>query len=666
MNISELARKLRVSPNELRHILSLVGIDIGAKAIKIDKQLAKRIINEWNSLYAQFRKIDDAQKKEKEEADKVVSQVSEIEVPSSISVRDFAVLLGVPVNKLIGLLMKSGIFVSLNERIDYDTASIIAMDLGVEVKRQTQADQDDKLSREDYLEGLLTTKKGDNLTERPPVVVVMGHVDHGKTSLLDSIRKTSVTAGEAGGITQHIGAYQVTKNKRKITFIDTPGHEAFTAMRSRGARIADIAILVVAADDGVKPQTIEAIKIIEKSKIPFIVAINKIDKEGANIEKTKKELSAHNVVTEEWGGKAVCVPISAKVGTGIDNLLEMVLLTVDIDKEKMNIVTDCPAVGTIIEAHIDKGEGAVATILVQKGTLKKGDLININKEFIGKIKSMKDYNGVEINEATPSTPVRIAGLKSVSHMGDILEVTSERSKAKKSVKSDYRIDYFSKSQEGEDDEDTGNRLNILLKADVLGSTEVIMESLEKIETKKVKIKIINRGLGNITESDILQTESIIHNQKEGSMTMLVGFNVKSSTPVDNLAKDKKVEIKIYKVIYDLLNDVKANIKKIAKIEIVQEETGRLVVKAIFKTEKKAMIIGGKVKTGKISKGERIEVWRKKEKIGDGVMENLQSGKQEVNYVEDGQECGLYYKGLPVIEVGDELIFFREVEVAPED
>lgn len=660
MNISELARKLRISPKELRLILSAVGIDIGAKAIKIDKKLAKRILNEWGDIQRQYRVIKEKQQKEQEEEAKMTTEVKEVKIPSSISVRDFAARLDVPVNKLIEALMKSGIFVSLNERIDYDTAALIAMDLGIDVEKEEQ-EKETEITREKMLSDLLDQDDGEK-KERPPVVVVMGHVDHGKTSLLDAIRKTNVIGGEAGGITQHIGAYQVEKNDRLITFIDTPGHEAFTAMRSRGARIADVAILVVAADDGVKPQTVEALKIIEKSKIPYIVAINKIDKEGANIEKTKKELSGHNVVSEDWGGNIICAPISAKMGDGIKELLDMVLLTVDLDKDKISVNYGGAAVGTIIESHIDKGEGPVATALVQKGILKRGDLININKNFSGKIRSMKDYNGKEVEEATPSTPVRLSGIKNLVNTGDVLEVTEEKGKIKKDQKGEQKFDYLAKTQEGEEEEDQGDRINVLLKADVLGSTEVIMESLEKLESKNIKIKVINRGLGNITESDVLQAEAIINNQHEDSMTVLVGFNVKSSPGVEILAKEKNVDIKIYYVIYEFLNEIEENIKRMAKVEMIKKETGKLSVLAIFKTEKEGMIIGGKVLSGKISKGEDVEVVRGKEVLATGGIENLQSGKEQVNFVKEGQECGMYYKGDPIIKEGDQLVFYTEEEV----
>ncbi len=661
MNISELARKLKVSPQELRQILSVVGIDIGAKAIKIDNRVARRVMNDWKNILKKYNDTVQQEEQEEEKKETEKKTKSEIEIPPLITVKELALLLNVPINKLMEVLMKNGIFVSLNERIDFDTAAIIAMDFGVKSKKQKQEKSEDNLIKEKYLTEILKEKTGLKTKERPPVVVVMGHVDHGKTKLLDTIRKTNVVDKEAGGITQHIGAYQVKKNDRIITFIDTPGHEAFTAMRSRGARVADIAILVVAADDGVKPQTIEAIKIAEKTHLPFIVALNKIDKPEANIDKVKQELSSYGVVPEDWGGKIICVPISAKDGTGIQELLDMVLLTVDLDKDKIQVDYGGKAVGTIIESHIDKAEGPIATVLVQKGTLKKGDLVNINREFAGKIRIMKDYNGQEIEEATPSMPVRISGLKAAVQVGDVLETTEKKGKIKKQKKTESKIEKQIIQADEAEEEDSGNRINVLLKADVLGSTEVIMESLEKIESNDIKIKIINRGLGNITESDVLQAEAIINSQHKDSKTLLIGFNVKVNPAAEILAKEKKVEIKIYYIIYDFLNDIKALVKEMSKPEIIKKETAKISVLEIFKTEKDSMVIGGKVLEGKAEKGDKLEVWRNKKKITEGALENLQSGKQEVDYVEKGQECGILFKGEPLIEKFDELIVFKEEE-----
>ncbi len=661
MNISELARKLRISPQELRRILNVVGIDIGSKAIKIDKRLAKRVLNEWRDILNDYRRIiKEQEEQEKKEKQEIKAENKEIKIPSSITVREFAALLGIPVNNLIEILMKNGIFLSLNEKMDYETCEIIALDLGVKTIK-TESNESEDLNKDEYLSELLSSQETENIKKRPPVVVVMGHVDHGKTKLLDIIRRTNVVKGEAGGITQHIGAYQAARKNRKVTFIDTPGHEAFTAMRSRGAKIADIAILVVAADDGVKPQTIEAIKIAEKANLPFVVAINKIDKPDANPDKVKKELSEIGVVPEDWGGKHVFALISAKTGEGINELLDMVFLLADINEEKLTVDFSGKAVGSIIESHIDKGEGQVATVLIQKGSLKKGDLININQTFAGKIRTMKDYNGLEVEKAEPSTPVRIAGMKSSVYVGDILEAVEEKGKIKKTHKKENKIDTFIKKQDEDLGEDKGGRINVLLKVDVLGSMEVIMESLEKMENDKIIIRVINRGLGNITEADVLQTEGIINNQHKNSRTILVGFNTKITSGAEILAKEKKIDIKLYNVIYNLFDDVEKLIKEIVKPEISIVELGEVQVLKIFKTDKKSMVIGGKVLKGKVEKGLFAEVRKNNKIITKGKIVNLQSGKQEVDLVKSGEECGLLYEGDPIVKENDTLIIFKEEE-----
>ncbi len=660
MNITELARRLKVSPYELRLILRSAGIDIGDKAIKIDKKLAKRVLEEWNSIYARYQKMKkEEEEKAKEEKERASLRGKIIKLPPLITVKELALLLNFPINKLMEVLMKNGIFVSLNEKIDYETAAIVALDLGVKVKKMEEEKEEEK---EDYLEELLKSSDGQDIRERPPVVVVMGHVDHGKTKLLDYIRKTNVVDKEAGGITQHIGAYQVKRKDSLLTFIDTPGHEAFTAMRSRGAKVADVAILVVAADDGVKPQTIEAIKIAEKFQLPFVVAINKIDKPEANIEKVKQELSRHGVVPEDWGGKAVCVPISAKEGTGVQDLLDMVLLTTEMDKEKRMVDWSGKAVGTIIEAHLDKAEGPVATVLIQKGTLKKGDFINANKNFAGKIRSMKDHQGRLVEEATPSMPVRILGLKYLVEVGDVIEATQEKGKTKKIYKTESKIEKVIRSQQEEEEEDKGGNLVVLLKTDVLGSAEVIMESLEKIEVEGIKIKVINRGLGNITESDILQAETVLNAQHPDSRALLIGFNVKVPPTTANFAKEKNIPIYTYQVIYELLDKVKETIREMIKPEFIKKETGEIEILAIFKKEKKSMIVGGKVKKGHVENGEKLLILRNNEEIGQGVIQNLQSGKQPVSSVEEGQECGLLYEGEVVLREGDILVAYQEEEV----
>ncbi len=665
MNISELARRLKVTPQQLREILRAVGIDIGAKAIKIDKRLAQRVLRNWPKIKEEYEKIQEEKEKEEKKEQQQTTERREVVLPALITVRELAQKFQVPINRLMEALMKNGIFVSLNEKIDFDTAAILGMEFSLEVKKAPENEEEEgTISRQQYLEQLLQ-EKGEEIKERPPIVVVMGHVDHGKTKLLDTIRQTNIAEREAGGITQHIGAYQAKRKDRIITFIDTPGHEAFTAMRSRGAKIADVAILVIAADDGIKPQTIEAIKIIEKAQIPFIVALNKIDKPEANIEKVKQELANLNIIPEDWGGKTICVPISAKEGKGIDDLLDMLLLTVDLEKEKRLVDHRGKAVGTVIEAHIDKGEGPVATMLVQKGCLWRGDFIKVNGDFAGKARIMKDYNGRELEKAFPAMPVRLSGLKVLPKVGDILEATHKKEKIKKIKKSERKIETFLQKQNSPEDSEKDKKLNILLKADVLGSTEAIIESLEKIESPEIQINIINRGLGNITESDILQTKTILDGQGEEDRTLLIGFNVKTSNPAQILAKEKNIPIHNYSVIYDFLREVKNIIQEMASPEIVREDLGVAVVLKIFKTTKQGTILGGRVKEGVLTNDALLEIKRGKEIKGRGQVANLQSGRQDVASVEKGQEFGLLFQGEEIPQENDLLLAFREKEVKKE-
>ncbi len=505
MNVSELARKLKVNTKELLEILPAVGFDIGKRAIKIDERVANKIIQNWSRLLAEYKDKLEKEEKQEEAVETKVSEVKKIAIPPLIRVKEFALKLNLPLPKVMAELMKNGVLSSMNEQIDFDTAAIIGQDLGFEViPGKSSAKEDKELDKK--LEELIVEKDKSKLKPRPPVVVVMGHVDHGKTKLLDAIRKSNVVAGESGGITQHIGAYQVEKKGRLITFIDTPGHEAFTTMRSRGARVADIAILVIAADDSIQPQTKESIKIINSAKLPMIVAINKIDKPEANPDKVKQDLAAINLAPEEWGGKTICVPISAKAVIGIDDLLEMILLVAETKKEEIVANPNGLAAGTIVESHIDKGEGPVATVLVQNGTLKRGDLIMVGGTFYGKIRAMKDFIGKDLAEAGPSVPAKILGLKAAPSVGDILQVTTEvgrKSKINKYKLTEQATAYSKPLVEiKKEDKDKIKYLNIVLKADVLGSLEAIISSLTKSEHPEVSVNIIAKGLGNITESDI--------------------------------------------------------------------------------------------------------------------------------------------------------------------
>ncbi|MEI7620189.1 MAG: translation initiation factor IF-2 [Candidatus Falkowbacteria bacterium] len=655
MNVTELARVLRINPQELKDLLPQMGFNIGQKAIKVDNHTARKIIKEWPTLKRQLDLKKAAENREKEAAIAEIEIVKkEISIPSFITVRDFASQAELSISKVLGELMKNGIFVSMNEKIDFDTASIVGADLNLDVKKMIEKDEISDTKDEKRLDQILQGENKKEMLERSPVIVVMGHVDHGKTKLLDAIRTTNVVAGEAGGITQHIGAYQVKHKNQPITFIDTPGHEAFTAMRSRGAKVADIAILVVAADDGVKPQTVEAFRIIEAAKIPYVVAINKIDKPEADINKTKQELSNQlNINSEDWGGKAICVPVSAKDGKGIDDLLDMLLLVAETEEENLKANPFSDAAGTVIEAKVDKGAGPVATILVQNGTLRVGDQLCFNKIVYGKVKALNNYKGEAIEEAGPSTPVRILGLKILPEVGDMLEVgEGEKMKIKKIASTNLAISKAVTAKEDADDQVA--KLNLIIKSDVLGSAEAIEESLMKLNNNKVRVKIIYKGLGNIGEGDIKRAED--------SGAQVVGFNVKIQPQTEALLREKQIKVNLYTIIYDLIKDVKAQMQELVKADLVRKDLGRLKVLAIFRTENNSQILGGKVLDGIIQNDTLVEVIREKVIIDSGKLVRLQSGKENVKTVEQDQECGLQYEGHPVVLVGDILNVYTEEEI----
>ena len=679
MNISELARQLKVTASELFDKLPELGFDIGRRAIKVDDRIAQKIIEVWKGQskkereMSQIAEIRGAKIQSEESA---VRKAVEIKVPLVITVREFADQLGLPINKVLAELMKNGVLASMNERIDFDTTAIVGEELGYKITvSETRTEDSSSYEEQKKLEEILKDR-GQKVQSRPPVVVVMGHVDHGKTKILDAIRKTDVVAGESGGITQHIGAYQVTYHpkdekpvpepgivsrqsasrddfsNRKITFIDTPGHEAFTAMRSRGARVADIAILVIAADDSIQLQTKEAIKIIQAAGLPYIVAINKIDKPAADIEKVKQDLASLNLLPEDWGGQVITANVSAKEGTGIDDLLETVLLVADMEKD--NIVADPnrPAIGTIIESHIDKGEGPVATILVQSGTLKIGDVLGLGRTLVGKVRMLKDYKGDNTASAWPGTPVKILGLKLAPEVGSILEVSQDVKSLSRNAKQ-HRLrqekDYSTRAKSADDE--TGLKfINLIIKADVLGSVEAIIESLAKLETDKIKVKIIGKGLGIITESDVLKAEA--------AKAKILGFHVKPAALVLNLARDKGVIIKYYEVIYHLIEDIQKDIVELKEKETVRKLIGKLEVLKIFRQEAKNMIVGGRVIEGGLLVCDTVIVMRGQQAIASGSVQRLECAKQPVDQVSSGQECGISFAGKPVIEVGDILEFYQ--------
>jgi len=654
MNLTELARALRISPFELRQLLPQMGFNIGQKAIKVDKMIAKKIIKNWPIFMSQIehqRLIEEASKKEQESL--TPKEIKKIAIGKFVVVKELAAIADLPVNIVLKELMKNGVFVSMNEKIDFDSAVIIGSNLNLDVVLKEEDDLNDSHDKnKEVLADALKNEKKEEMQIRPPVIVVMGHVDHGKTKLLDAIRKTNVVAGESGGITQHIGAYQVIRKDQTITFIDTPGHEAFTAMRSRGAKVADIAILVVAADDGVKPQTVEAFRIIEAAKIPFLVAINKMDKEGVDINKTKQELSSQlNIIPEDWGGKTICLPVSALEGQGIDELLDMVLLTAEMESTNLKANPLALAIGTVVESNIDKGAGPVATVLIQNGTLNLGDQLCYNGIIYGKVKALKNYKGESIDFALPSTPVQILGLKTLPEVGDVLEVgEGEKIKSKK-ISSKAHFDQMDiSSNEVETD---SLKLNLIIKADFLGSAEAIEESLMKINTKKIKVKIIQKGLGNIGEGDIKRAED--------ENAQIVGFNVKVQPQVEDLIREKGIKINTFSIIYDLIKYVKNEMKDIYKPEIIRKDLGKLKVLAIFRTEHNSQIVGGKVIEGLIEENSLVDVCRQDVFIGKGSISRLQSGKQDVKIVRADEQCGIKYEGSSPVQVDDILFFYKEEE-----
>lgn len=600
---------------------------------------------------------------------------SVIAVPEKIIVREFAARLGKPVTAVIAELIRNGVMATQNEEIDFDTAAVIANDFGIEAQRERSADDEAPSARE-----LVQTIAEGKLTPRPPVVVVLGHVDHGKTLLLDAIRKTHIAKGEAGGITQHIGAYQVTvptkeepspsgaptKDEpssklrsdggfRTITFIDTPGHEAFKAMRSRGAKVADVAILVVAADDGIQPQTIEALRIIEKAKLPFVVAINKIDKPEANAERVKKELAELNLLPEEWGGKTNVIPVSAKEGTGIPDLLDLTLLVADVEKDTIKADPAGPVLGMVIEAHIDKGEGPVATVVIHSGTLRPGDAVVVGKAF-GRIRVLKDFRGHVVSQAPPSMPVRILGLKGTPEVGDLLRPAADLAGVRKELR---KVQYTRKAapipeEKGEMSETAGQKaVNLVLKADTLGSLEAIGAALKDLDHPEVQTVIIDQGLGNITEADILRAET--------SGALLWGFNVQVSRAAEEVARGKHIAIKTYRIIYELLDEVRAEMEKLLVPEVVERELGSVKILAVFRSDKASMIVGGRVLDGKIENGAYAKTLRDGREIGRGQIAQLQVQKVSTQEVLRGQECGIKYRGEPIMAVGDLLVAYRREE-----
>ncbi len=577
-----------------------------------------------------------------------------IEIGEQVTVGELAELLQLPVSKVIGELLKNGVMATVNEKIDFDTAQIIISEMD---------ELDIELAKREAKSPVRQKREvSKDATVRPPVIALMGHVDHGKTSLLDAIRESEVVKGEAGGITQHLSAFQIKHNDRYVTFLDTPGHEAFAALREHGARLTDLAVLVVAADEGIKPQTLEAIRFARQAGVKVIVAANKMDKPGADINKLKQQLSENDLTPEDWGGDTIVLPVSAKTKEGVPELLDMVLLVADVEELKAD--HNGPAEGIVIESHMEKGKGRVAVALVEQGALKPGDFVRVGATH-GKVRTVENTSGEQLEKAGPSMPVIITGLKDLPNFGDEFQVESSEKEARN--KADL---------ENEDRKKSGSvattssellriisqksqltELNVVMKADVQGSLTSVIDSLKALGTDEVAVRVVSSGVGVITESDV-------HTAATSDAT-IYGFHVELSSALKRLAQRDKVPVKLFNVIYELIDDVKAELESRLAPEIVETELGRLVVKGVFKTSKTETIAGGEVTKGKLVIPSLARVQRDKELIADNLeVTNLKSGPTDVKEVNEGSMCGISLKTEEKLNLaeGDRIeVFTRETK-----
>jgi translation initiation factor IF-2 len=624
-----------MSVQDLRVKAREKGFFISPRANKVDNFLAKQITEALKPKPVAAKPAVPTEKKK-------------IKLPSFVKVRDFAVILNLPVTTVIKELIKNGIMANINEEVDFETASIVAQDLNFEV--EIEADKTVTEFGLGFLQEIASSEKEENLKSRAPIVTIMGHVDHGKTTLLDTIRKAKVAEGESGGITQHIGAYQVKKNGKFITFLDTPGHEAFSEMRARGANVTDIIVLVVAADDGVRPQTLEVIKRAQFTDTPMIVAINKVDKPEANVLRVKQELAGQGVLTEEWGGKTIAVEISAKQNIGIDTLLEMILLQAEIENLRANPLGK--TVGTIIESRVSQGKGATATVIVQNGTLKVGDIIAAGAAF-GRIRSLEDETGRKLKEASPSTPAQISGFSEVPQAGDILQTLSTLDEAKSIALQIQRKNHSHKmaNKQAIVGDLKNKTLNLILKTDVAGSLEAIKQSIAKLKNDEVKISILSEGVGEVNESDVLLASN--------SKATVLAFRSKVNSKATNLAKQKGVVLDSYDVIYELIEDVTTAVIKMFTPELEKIALGTAKILQVFRTEKGIMIVGGKVEQGEVKRQSHIMIFRDGVELGRAEISELQQSKVMAKHINAGEEFGIKLKTSVKILAGDVIESFEE-------
>lgn len=642
IKVSALAEELKMEAKDLLKQLKDLGVSAKTSASIVSEEDAKAV----RDLLAKEKKQEE--KKIEEIISPIIPAVPvkttrQITIFGDINVKDMSDMLGVKPSDVIKELMRLGILATINQRINPDVAKQVAAIFKIEVISKIKEEEKEAVA--------VQKDEAKHLMHRPPIVVVMGHVDHGKTKLLDAIRKTNVMATEAGGITQHIGAYQVEVKGKKVTFLDTPGHEAFTALRQRGAKVTDVAVLVVAADDGVMPQTVEAINHAKAAGVPIIVAINKVDKPEADVERVKKQLMEQQLVAEEWGGKTVMVPISAKQGTGIDELLEMILLTSDILELKAN--PNRAGTGIVIEAKLDKGRGPVATVLIGNGTVKVGDSFYAGG-VSGKVRALINDKGKNIKSALPSQPVEVLGAQSVPVPGEVFRVvhddpTARKLSEKKRMEEEQAKmlkgkvltleDFSKKIKEG------GRKdLNIILKADVQGSLEAIKGLLQNLTTEDVRVNIIHSGAGAISESDIMLAVA--------SRSIVIGFNVSYDGGAKLMADDKGVDTRIYDIIYKIADDVKAAMLGMLEPIKIEAVLGHAVVKQLFRYSKVGVIAGCIVKDGKVLRGSSIRILREGKKIYDGKLDNLKRFKEDAREVQAGYECGISTSGFSDFAEGD--------------
>lgn len=677
VRIYEIAKDLEISSKELIEKINELDMDVTSHMSTLseeDAELVKELIKEEEpEREEKVIKKENETLKEEIETTEDIEEVNEsieeesddaIKVGEEVIVKDLADLLEVNPSEVITKLIGEGIMASQNQAIDFGMASLIAMEFDKELSLEKNLDEEEEIRLEEQIMDELDFEDDEeDLKSRPPVVTVMGHVDHGKTSLLDAIRQSDVTEGEAGGITQHIGASVVQANDKNLVFLDTPGHEAFTSMRARGAKSTDIAILVVAADDGIMPQTIEAINHAKAAGVPIIVAVNKMDKPEANIERVKQELVENSLLPEDWGGDTIVVPVSAKKREGIDELLEMILLMAEMQELKAN--PDRKAIGVVVEAQLDKGKGPLATVLVRKGTLKAGDMV-VSGTASGRIRAMLDHNGKEIEEATPSIPAVILGLSEVPNAGDTIYAVEDEKTARsyadqmknylreEQFKFDDRVtleDLFDKIKEGDIQD-----LNIIIKADVRGSMEALSQSLQKLDIdEEVKVNLIHGGIGGITESDIMLAAA--------SNAIVIGFNVRPNLNALEVAKREQVDIRTYRVIYEAIEDIEKAVRGMLAPDIVEEVQGRAEVRDTFGIPNNITIAGVYILNGKITRQSKIRLLRDDVVKFEGEISSLKRFKDDVREVASGYEAGLGLEGYNDIKVGDmlEAYILKEVK-----